>query len=195
MFPAFAIANNLDQASISWLDVSPQLRETMLVQKQADAISAQVTHVPALRRILRPGQSISTMKYSDFGLNLYGHAVITTAEFANKNGDVVRAFVRACVAALKKSITDPSVSIDALYKRDPLVDKSMDSERQQANFENVVLTKHVLANGLSSVVPDRLRANARIVSQAFGFGEIDISKLYRPEFLPAPEELRVPRRM
>jgi len=193
MFPAFALANKIDPASISWLDVSPQLRETMLVQKQADAISAQVTHVPALRRLIRPGQSISVMKYSDFGLNLYGHAIITTPEFAEKNGDAIRAVLRACVAALKKSIEDPSASIEALFKRDQLVDKSLESERQKTNLENVILTKHVLANGLSAVDPARLQANARIVSQAFGFGEIDVSKLYRPEFLPPAEELRVPK--
>ena len=36
MFPVFAHANGLDPASINWLDVTPQLREMLLVQRQAE---------------------------------------------------------------------------------------------------------------------------------------------------------------
>jgi len=185
MFPAFALANKFDPKSIVWIDVSPQLRETLLVQKQVDAISAQVTHVPAIRRLLNGDKnSVAVMKYSDFGLNLLGHAIITTPEFAAKNGDLVRAFLRASVAAIQKSVRDPASAIAALKKRDALVSEDLESERAAANIENVILTDHVRAKGLSNVDPERLEKNARIVTDAFGFPPIDTKALYRPEFLP-----------
>src|SRR6478752_5271556 len=43
MFPLFAAATGLDPSSVSWIDVTPQLRETLLAQGQTDAITTLVT--------------------------------------------------------------------------------------------------------------------------------------------------------
>jgi NitT/TauT family transport system substrate-binding protein len=39
MFPLFAAATGIDPSSVNWIDVTPQLRETLLVQGRTDAIS------------------------------------------------------------------------------------------------------------------------------------------------------------
>ena len=39
LFPVLAKANNFDPASVKWMNVSPELRESMLARKSADAIS------------------------------------------------------------------------------------------------------------------------------------------------------------
>src|SRR2546427_3315918 len=51
MFPVFARVNGLDPSSVSWIDVTPQLREMLLVQRQADATTAFITDVPGLDRL------------------------------------------------------------------------------------------------------------------------------------------------
>ena len=66
MFPVFARANGLDPASVNWLDVTPQLREVLLVQRQADATTAFITDVPGLERLGVGDNDVSIMRYSDF---------------------------------------------------------------------------------------------------------------------------------
>jgi NitT/TauT family transport system substrate-binding protein len=193
MFPAFARANNLDATKVTWIDVAPQLRNTMLVQKQVDAISGQSTHVPDIRKLTKGATTANTLKYSEFGLNLYGHAVIATPEFAAKNGDLIRAFLRGTVAAMKKAIADPAAPIQALQKRDSLVDKDLEAQRFAANLESAVLTENVRKNGLSSISQDRLAEQSRIVTTALNLPAFDVKALYRLEFLPARPELQIPR--
>src|SRR5215467_2080688 len=107
MFPVFARANGLDPASINWLDVTPQLREMLLVQRQADATTAFITDVPGLERLGVGDNDVSIMRYSDFGVRLYGNCVVTTPEFAGKNPDAVRKVIKAAVEAWKAAIANP----------------------------------------------------------------------------------------
>lgn len=193
MFPAFARLNNLDETKITWIDVSPQIRQAMLVQKKVDAVSGQSTHLPEIRKLLNGSSVPTALKYSDFGLNLYGHAIITTQEYAAKNGDVIRAVLRGAVAAIKKAIVDPAAPIEALHKRDPLVDKTLESQRLAASMESAVLTDNVKKNGFSFLTEDRLAAQSQIVTTALKLPPIDIKPLYRPEFLPARADLQIPR--
>lgn len=122
MFPLFALANGLDPASVNWIDVTPQLRETLLVQGQTDATTALVTDLAGLERLRITENDLNIMRFSDFGVGLYGHCILTTPEFAAKNPDAVKKVVKGIVEALKTAIADPAVSIAAIKKREPLVD-------------------------------------------------------------------------
>ena len=124
MFPTFATLNTIDTAKIKWLDVTPQLRETMLKQGQADATTALITDVAGLRHLDISEDEISIMRYSDYGMNLYGHAILTTPEYAAKHPDTIKKIVKAVAEALKASIANPAVAIAAIKKNDPLVDES-----------------------------------------------------------------------
>jgi NitT/TauT family transport system substrate-binding protein len=191
MFPAFARLNNLDETKITWIDVSPQIRQAMLVQRKVDAASGQSTHLPEVRKLLGGSGEATALKYSDFGLNLYGHAIITTPEYAAKNGDVIRAFLRGAVAAIKKSLAEPAAPIDALAKRDAFIDKNLESQRLAASMESAVMTDNVKKNGFSSVTQDRLANQSKIVTTALNLPALDVKGLYRPEFLPSRADLQV----
>src|SRR4249919_2624979 len=116
MFPLFALANGLDPASVNWIDVTPQLRETLLVQGQTDATTALITDLAGLERLGISEHDLNVMRFSEYGVGLYGHCILATPEFAAKNPDTVKKVLKGFAEALKAAISDPDLAIAAIKK-------------------------------------------------------------------------------
>src|SRR4051812_9473954 len=82
LFNVFARVNGLDPASVTWLNVAPQLREPMLAKGEADAIAGfSFTSDLSLRGLgVAPGD-ISSLMYRDYGVDMYANAVIVAPDF------------------------------------------------------------------------------------------------------------------
>jgi NitT/TauT family transport system substrate-binding protein len=192
MFPIFAATNKIDTSAIKWLDVTPQLRETMLKQGQADATTALITDVAGLKHLNISEDDISVMRFSDYGLNIYGHALLTTPAFAAKNPDVLKKIVKGLTEALKASIADPSVAIAAIKKRDPLVDDDLERHRLELVLNSAILTDHVKTAGLSAVDMDRMQKTIDVITTTFKTPAVKASSIYHSEFLPPRSDLMLP---
>jgi len=191
MFPAFAAANGIDVNTVKWVDVTPQLRETLLVQGQTDATTALVTDLAGLKHLNITEKDLTIMRFADYGVNIYGHALITTPEFAAKHPDIVKKVVKGVAEALKASIANPSVAIAAIKKRDPLVDDELERNRLELVLKNAIVTDHVKKAGLSAIDMERMKKTAETVTTAFKLPPVDAAAIYRPEFLPPAAELKL----
>jgi NitT/TauT family transport system substrate-binding protein len=191
MFPLFARANGLDPAAITWIDVTPQLRETLLVQGRTDATTAFITDVAGLERLGLHENDVNVMRYSDFGVRLYGNCVLTTPEFAAKNPDAVRKVIKAAVEAWKAAIANPDLPIAAIKKREPLVDEKVERARLDLIIKNAVLTEDVKRAGLGAINPARLKETLDMVTSTFNLPALEPASVYRPDYLPPQSELRV----
>ena len=60
LFPLFAAANKIDEKSIKWINVSPELREPLLVRGEADAITGHLTTV--------------MLNFANIGVKTFGHS-------------------------------------------------------------------------------------------------------------------------
>ena len=191
MFPVFARVNGLDPASVSWIDVTPQLREMLLAQRQADATTAFITDVPGLERLGVCENELSIMRFADFGVSLYGNCVVTTPEFIGKHPDAVGKVVKAVAQSWKLAIADPDLAIAAIKKRDPLVDEKVERRRLDLVIKNAVLTEHVRREGLSGVEPARMQRTIDMVAQTFNIPAVDPASVYRSDFLPPRSDLKM----
>jgi NitT/TauT family transport system substrate-binding protein len=192
MFPTFAAVNHIDTSKIDWIDVTPQLRETLLKQGQADATTALITDLAGLNRLNLTEDEISIMRFSDYGVNLYGHAILTTPAFAAKNPDVIRKLVKGVAEALKASIANPAAAIGALAKRDALVEPSTEQRRLDLVLANAIVTDHVKKAGLSAVDMDRMQKTVDLITTTLKRPTMKAAELYRPEYLPPRSELMLP---
>lgn len=193
LFPAFARANKLDPAAIKWISVTPQLRETLLVQHRVDAIpgftSTAIFNIKAAG--VKP-EDIVTLPYVDYGLDLYGNGLVTTAAYAEKHPQVLAGFVRATLSGLREVIRDPKAAIVSLKKRDPLLNDQIELDRLQLVLDKAMLTPFVKANGFGTVVPERMTRAVAINAEAFGVAEPPKPEtLYTTKFLP-PQSERMP---
>jgi NitT/TauT family transport system substrate-binding protein len=191
MFPAFAAANKIDTTDIKWLDVTPQLRETLLMQGQADATTAFITDLAGLKHLNIPETDVNVMRFSDYGVDLYGHAILTTPEFIAKNPEVVRKLVKGIVEAMKASVADPSKAIGAIKKRDPLVDEAVERSRLDLVIKNAILTDNVKKLGLGTVNDDRMKKTIATVTSAFKTPAVDVKSIYNADFLPTAADRRL----
>lgn len=192
MFPTFAAVNKIDTSNIKWLDVTPQLRETMLKQGQADATTALITDVAGLKHLNIAENEISIMRYSDFGMNLYGHAIITTPEYAAQHPDTIKKIVKGIAEALQASIANPAVAIAAIKKRDPLVDEGLELRRLQLVIADAIETPHVKQDGLSAVDMGRMQQTIDLITKSYKTAPMKATELYRPDYLPPRTELMLP---
>jgi NitT/TauT family transport system substrate-binding protein len=191
MFPLLARANGLDPSTVKWLDVTPQLRETMLVQGRADAITAIITDIAGLERLGVSENDLNIMRFSDFGVALYGHCIVTTPEYASANPDTIKKTVKAFAEAWKAAIADPDAAIAAIKKREPLVDEKVERARLDLIVKHAVLTDRVRRDGLSAVDPERMKQTIEMVAKTFDFPAPDVTSIYRADFLPLRAELQV----
>jgi NitT/TauT family transport system substrate-binding protein len=191
MFPLFAAATGLDPSSVSWINVAPQLRETLLAQGRTDAITTLVTDLASLERLGLTENDVAIMRFSDFGVALYGHCVLTTAEFAAKNPETVKKVVKGFAEALKIAIADPSASIAAIKKRDPLTDEKVERARLELVIKHAIVTDWVRREGLSAVNPLRMKQTIDMVAKTFNIPSVDVASVYRPDYLPPRAELHL----
>jgi NitT/TauT family transport system substrate-binding protein len=191
LFPLFARKAGFDPARVNWIDVSADLRETMLVRRQADGVSGLIPTISMnLKGVGLDGSRTRYFPYGDFGLPLYGHVLFTTEAFAQANAAILTATVRGTVRGLRAMIADPVAAAEAANRREPLLDVTTELERIRLCLDTMFVTPHVRANGFGRVDMARLDSTVVEVSGAFGLARpIPASELYTERFLPPAADL------
>ncbi len=195
LFPAFARANGVDASKIIWQNVTPQLRETMLAQRQVDAITGFVsTGVFNLKAAGIDPADLLVFRFNDYGVDILGSSLIVTQSFAERNPNLVRGFVRATIDGLRDALADPKTGMAQLKRRDALLNEALELERWELVKNVVVLTPNVRERGFSVIDPARLARAVRVVAEAYNVvDKITPADIYTDRFLPPVADLRVTR--
>jgi NitT/TauT family transport system substrate-binding protein len=186
-FPSFAKANNLDMDKIKVEPVGFPTREPMLAEGKVDSVTGfSFSSYLNLVRLGVPEDDISTILMADYGLQLYGNAIIVNTEFAAANADTVKAFLGAVAAGWKDAIANPSAAADALVKRNPAADAALEQRRLSLAIEANVLTDHVKANGMGTIDNARFAAALEQLSETYEYKSAPKASLYFTDaYLPA----------
>jgi NitT/TauT family transport system substrate-binding protein len=195
LFPLFATVNNIDQGSIKWLNVSPELREPMLIRGDADAITGNVpTVLINMQAVNIPADAVRVMAYANYGVGLYGLALVTRPEFAEQNAEAVRDFIRGTVHGLNRMIQDPAAAVASVKGRDPLINEKAEQDRIKMTLDYAIITPNVLDNGYSNVDMARLDNTLAQVAPAFNMKATPgANQVYTDKYLPPRAELKVAR--
>jgi len=195
LFPLFARINKLDESSIKWINVSPELREPMLIRDQVDAISGDGPTIMLNMRALKVRESdIRIIRYVDYGLDLYGKALVVRPEYAEKNPEVVRNFIRAVAHGMAGLITNPDAAVASVQKRDALLQNDIEKARIKMTLDWAIVTPNVLKNGLSGVDLARLDRSLKQVAEGVQLKAVPaVSDVYTDRYLPARDALKIPQ--
>ena len=193
LFPAFAKAAGIDASKVTFLSVTPALREPMVLRREADGLTGFVTtSALALKGIGLSHEQQRVMMYYDHGLNLYGAGLLTTRAFIERNPAAVRAATAALMRAFREGIANQREALDILKRVEPLTDVALEGERQQMNIARVVLSDNVRANGISSVDMGRMQTGIRAIEEAYGMQpRLQAAQFYTPDFLPPVADRRI----
>jgi NitT/TauT family transport system substrate-binding protein len=189
-FPIFAKANGLDLAKIQWTSMDPPLRETMLVRGDVDAITGfYFTSLLNLNARGVKDEDVVILPYPQYGVKLYGNAIITTEAFLQKNPEAVKAYLRAFTKGLKGVIADPAAGIDSVKARDGLIDVALETRRLKLALAGSVLTADAKTEGFGEISPPRLALMASQVNDAYGLKErIQPDRIFVQGFLPPKDQ-------
>ena len=76
MFPAFALANAIDELKISWLSADPTRKTHLLLTGNADSMMTYLFTKPVLQRAAKPGEVIDGFVFSDWGADFYSNGLL-----------------------------------------------------------------------------------------------------------------------
>ena len=183
LFPAFAAGAGIDASKVIFVSVTPPLREPIFIRREVDGITASVqTSAMALVGLGMPQAQQKQFMYNDFGMDLYGGALLTTRTYMQRNPDVVKRVVAAMMRGFVAQMADPTAAMEVLKRAEPLTDTALELERHNLMMQRMVLSDHVRANGLSQVDPARITKSLDVVKSAFNLTTpITAEQIWTPE--------------
>ncbi|MBY6163235.1 ABC transporter substrate-binding protein [Mameliella alba] len=178
-FPAFASANGLDMSKITVEPVGFPTREPMLAEGNVAAITGfSFSSYLNLVRLGVDEADISTILMADYGLELYGNAIIVNTDYAAANPEVITGFLTAIAAGWKDAIEDPASAIESLIQRNPAADAALEQRRLQLAIDANVLTDYAETNGMGGIDPARLEAALVQLAETYEFQNAPDASLY-----------------
>jgi NitT/TauT family transport system substrate-binding protein len=190
-FPIFQKANSI--GNVAWTAMDPPLRETMLVRGDVDAITG-FTFTSLLNIEARgvKAEDVTVLPYPDFGVKLYGNAIIASPKILKENPAAVKAFLSAFTKGAKDVIADPAKAIDTVKARDGIINTALETRRLQLAIDTVINSPSARAEGFGQVNPGRLSLMASQVSDAFNTKtRVKVDDIWNGSFLPSSKELDI----
>ena len=192
-FPIFAKANGLDNSKMNWTAMDPPLRETMLARGDVDAITGfYFTSLLNLNARGIKDEDIDVMLYPNYGVKLYGNAIIASEEFMKKNPEAVKGFLRAVTRAIKDVVADPDGHIKYVKERDGIIDEALEKRRLRLAIQSAIATPDAKAEGFGDVNKPRLALMASQVADSFATkNRINPDTIWNGSFLPSAKERNI----
>lgn len=190
-FPVFEKANNV--SNVQWVSMDPPLRETMLVRGDVDAITG-FTFTSLLNIEARgvKADDVVVMQYPDYGVKLYGNAIIASPKMIKENPEAIKAFLVAFTKGAKDVMADPAKAIDSVKARDGIINTQLETRRLQLAIDTVINSADARAEGFGQVKAPRLSLMASQVSDAYKTkSRVDANAVWNGSFLPTAKELDI----
>jgi NitT/TauT family transport system substrate-binding protein len=193
-WPIFTQANGIDASKVQIVSVGFPVREPMLASGEVDAITGfSFSSYINLKDRGVPANDISVLLMADYGVNLYGNAIMVNPKFAAEKPEAVKAFLRAFTKGLHETVKNPASSVESVIKRNDVAKKDVELERLQMAIKDNIITAEVKQNGYGAVDPARLDKSVEQIALTYTFknAKPKASDIFDTSFLPADPARKV----
>ncbi len=168
LFPAFANIVGIDTSGIEITNMQANLREQMLRSGQVEGVFGFVNTIrfSAILSGMNPDEEIRWIRFADHGMDLYSNSLIASRKLVDEQPDAIRGIVAAINQGLKDTLDDPEAAIEAVARREPLIDKDVELARLMATLEDEMSHPEGAEIGIGAVDPDRFERAIDIVVEA-----------------------------
>jgi NitT/TauT family transport system substrate-binding protein len=190
-WPVFVQVNGIDPSKVKIENVSFPVREPMLAAGQIDAITGySFTTFVDLKDKGVPVGDISVLLMADYGVELYGNAIIVNSKFAAEHPDAVRGFLNAFMRGLRETIRSPATAIDSVLRRNPDARKNVELERLTMAIRENIVTPEVKANGYGTIDEQRFARAIDQIAMVYKFkaAKPKLDDVFDSSFLPTLKE-------
>ena len=169
-WPLFAKLNEIDISKVKIENVAAAVREPMLAAGQVDAaVGTSYSVYLNLKERGVPVDDLLILRMADYGLPLYGDAIVVNTKFAADHPSAVKAFLLAYVKGLKATIQDPARAVDSVIKRNNAAKKDAELERLRMAIDENVVTEETEKNGLGGIDAGRFTNAIEQLEQTLKF--------------------------
>ena len=187
LWPIFAKNAGVPVDSVTWTNMAPPLREPALVKGDVKAISGfYFTGFLNLAENLKiPESEIVAFKYSDYGLDLYGNAVVVRESWLRQNEETVRKFLAGLATGFKATLKNPRGAIVHIKAAEPLANEAVELKRLELAISANMINDEVRRNGLMGIDPARMQRAIDQVVQAFELpSKPTVAQVFNGAYLP-----------
>lgn len=190
---AFAQVAKLDLSKITIESVGFPVREPMLAQGKVHGIFGfSFSSVLNLKAQGVPADDISLILMAENGLDLYGNAIMVNTDFAAKNPDAVKGFIRALVKGVRDTVKDPASAVDGVLKRNDVVKKDVELERLKMSLDQNFVTPAVKKNGFGGIEDAKMKKSIELLQVSIGLKSPPATtRVFDSSFLGAADTRKV----
>lgn len=194
LMPLFSQVTGFDLAKVEVPAIEPKLQQTLLLTKEIDAIAPYT--ISALPNLNKEGYSpdkLNIHRFADFGLDLYGNAVIAKADFLEENPEQAKGFLRALTKGLQYTISNPDDAVKIMSSYDDLYEIPLERERLQIAIDTLFLSPEVETNGFGPVDSSRFKQTIDQVVKGFELETTpEPGEIFDDQFLPSLDDRMLP---
>lgn len=186
-WPIFVQANGIDAAKVTIENIGFPVRNPMLAAGQLDAITGfAFSSFVNLKDRGVPVNDITVLLMADYGVHLYGNAIMVNPKFAAEHPDAVKGFLRAFVKGLKETVKQPSTAVDSVLRRNDLARKDVEIERLKIAIRDNIVTPEVKANGYGGIDSARFERAIDQIALTYKFkaGKPKPDDIFDASYLP-----------
>lgn len=192
-WPLFAKLNGIDASKVTIEHIATPVRAPMLAAGQLDAVLGFSFRIYIdLKDRGVPVDDIVLLPMANYGLKLYGNAVIVNSKFAAEKPEAVKSFLQAFLKGLKEAVRRPGDAIDSVVKRDDVAKKEVELERLRMAIRDNIVTPEVRADGYGAVAPARFEESIEQLALTYTFkAKPKLEDVFDASFLPPLAERKV----
>ena len=192
-WPLFAKLNNIDVSKVTIENIGIPVRAPMLAAGQIDAaLGFSFRLYVDLKDRGVPLDDIVLMPMADYGMKLYGNAIIVNSKFAAEKPEAVKAFLHAFLKGLKETIRHPADAVESIARRDDGAKKEVELERVRMAIRDNIVTPEVRADGFGDVEASRLEQSIDQIGLVHTFkAKPKPDEIFDGSFLPPAAERKV----
>ena len=192
-WPIFVKTSGIDAAKVAVEKVGAAVRVPMLAAGQVDAITGlSFFSYIDLAASGVPRDDIVLMKMADYGVELYGSAVIVNPKFAAEHPEAVKGFLRALLKGLKDTVRQPAAAIETVLSRSDAGSKEIELERLTMAIRDNIVTPEVKAEGFGGIDVARFARAIDQLALAYKFknAKPKPADIFDASYLPPAEDRR-----
>ena len=122
---------------------------------------------------------------ADYGVTLYGNAILVNSKFAAERPEAVKGFLRAFMKGLRETVKQPSAAIDSVLKRNASARKNVELELLNMAIRENIVTPEVKANGYGNIDEERFARAIEQIALTHKFkAKPKPEDIFDPSFLP-----------
>jgi NitT/TauT family transport system substrate-binding protein len=192
-WPLFAKLNHIDASKVTIESIAIPVRAPMLAAGQIDAaLGASFRLYVDLKERGVPIDDIVLMSMANYGMKLYGNAIVVNSKFAAEKPQAVRAFLHAFTRGLKETVRHPAEAVESIVKRDDAARRDVELERLRMAIKDNILTPEVRADGAGAIEPARMEQALDQLALVYTFkAKPKPEDIFDASFLPPPGERKI----